>query len=85
MHTIHHHPINQGGCLLPVLSQHTHIPDGVSGSQKPVKDLFLQNEKGSRAQQCCMKRQIHCCGDVCHQTKQFLTSLQEDAATPGWD
>lgn len=86
MDTIHHCPINQGGLPVPCsLPTHTHYPGGVSGSQKPSKETFSQNEKRSHAQQCCMKRQICCCGDVCHQSKQFLMSLQEDAATPGWD
>lgn len=86
MDTIHHCPINQGGLPVPCsLSIHTSTPGGVSGSQKPNKEPFSQNEKRNHAQQCCMKRQIRCCGDVCHQTKQFFMSLQEDAVTPGWD
>lgn len=66
----------------PPSPPNTHIPDWVSGSLRPIKELFL--EKKSHAQQCCMKGSICCCGNVCHQSEQFLTNLQEHAATPGW-
>lgn len=59
-------------CLSSVLSQHIHLPGGVLGSQKPNREPFSRNEKRSHAQQCCMERQIHCCGD-CLSSEQTIS------------
>lgn len=59
-----------------------HCPVNQGGCSSPISSQHAHQK--THDQQCCTKRNICCCGDVCHQRKQFLTSLQEHALTPGW-